>query len=212
MENPKRRGEVVASLEKNDVNVIAQYSRPSEAKRSKLYKETDDCVVVTQARFEDHEHGLNFLANPLKRRNPALIILTDLNTESTLSIGYKRGCGSYLSTDVSAEELREAIIQVAAGRKYIPGEVTERLIELNIINHAPTVSDLAALLDDSEIEMLTLLGDGYTEKEISEAFSYSRRTITYKKANIKKKLGVTRLSSLTKIALKHALIAIDDLE
>lgn len=67
------------------------------------------------------------------------------------------------------------------------------------------------ILSGKEIEVMTLLSDGNTEKEVASTLNVSVKTIANIKATIKDKLNIEKNSSLTKLALKHGLINIDEL-
>ena len=110
----------------------------------------------------------------------------------------------YLLKNSSKEELLDAIYKVANGEKYFSSEVT-----LSLLNPEKTQSDSSKRTIDftrRELDVLKLLVDGYTNKQIGEKLFISHRTVDTHRTNIMKKVGVNNIAGLISFAVKTRLV------
>ena len=199
---------VKAVIEKSAHLTVSCYRSPVAFLRNPNFDRYD--IVITQSHFPDHQHGMILLSDlSIIEDGPRLILLVTPSEVGSIKLAYRRGCSAVLTNTSEDDVIEEAITAVLEGECYIPDHLAQCIAGDSIFGgHG---SDPIMRLDTREMELLTFLGDGMTEREIAKHWSCSLRLITYRKKDLKKKLGVTRLASLTKIALKHGLISIDDL-
>jgi DNA-binding NarL/FixJ family response regulator len=102
------------------------------------------------------------------------------------------GASGYVLKDASIAELRGAIAQVMAGQSVIPlGLIGAAMREPDVTTrHSPRHSDPAALLTDREREVLELVAQGLTNKEVARELGVSPATIKAHMERIIAKLGV----------------------
>jgi DNA-binding NarL/FixJ family response regulator len=95
--------------------------------------------------------------------------------------------------------LHEALEAVMKGKKYISGELLELLFESDerIKSAGETVQ-----LTNSELEIVRLISDGLTTKEIAARKFISYHTVISHRKNIFRKLGVTSVSELIMYSIK----------
>mgnify|MGYP001821656690 CR=1 FL=1 len=113
----------------------------------------------------------------------------------------KSGAYGYLLKNTDEDELTLAIRTVNKGRKYFSAEISEKMI-----NFMSTQSASANILSNKETEVLKLISEGLTTKEIASKLFVSTRTIESHRANILKKLEVKNTAELIKKAAKIHLI------
>ena len=113
----------------------------------------------------------------------------------------KSGAYGYLLKNTDEEELTLAIRTVNKGKKYFSAEISEKMI-----NFMATQSISENILSNKETEVLGLISEGLTTKEIAAKLFVSSRTIETHRANILKKLEVKNTAELIKKAAKINLI------
>jgi len=118
----------------------------------------------------------------------------------------KAGAYGYLLKDCASGELINAIKTVAANKKYISGRVSG-LFQDNIAADNPE-SDPE--LSSREKEILQLIAEGHSSKEIAERLFLSSKTVDAHRKNIMDKLNLHSISELTKYALKTGLTSLDN--
>ena len=113
----------------------------------------------------------------------------------------KDGAYGYLLKNADEQELTLAIRMVHKGKKYFNTEISEKMI-----NFMATQSVSEDILSYKEKEVLALISEGFTNKEIANKLYVSARTIETHRANILKKLEVKNTAELIKKAAKINLI------
>ncbi|MFC2055753.1 response regulator [Chloroflexota bacterium] len=136
------------------------------------------------------------LGKPIK-----IIILTSFHEQNLVQQALKAGATSYLLKNVSAEELAAAIKAAMRGRSVLAPEATEALIQAT--RQSPGVGfDLTK----REREVLVLLVDSLSNREISQQLSIGMATVKYHLTNIFTKLGAKNRVEAVTIALDHHLV------
>jgi len=111
------------------------------------------------------------------------------------------GASAYLLKNTAARELVHALRAVLKGERYLSAKAAA----------AAQSSDLTpgtAVLSDREREVLRLLAEGKSSKEIADVLSLSPRTVEQYRVQIMDKLNIRTVAGLTKYAVLHGLTAI----
>ncbi|WP_276497020.1 response regulator transcription factor [Pontibacter litorisediminis] len=121
------------------------------------------------------------------------------------------GAVGYLLKTTSKVELTAAVKLVAAGGQYISGELSFKLLEHNLKGCAEQDHEGTdgKKLSRREVEVLTLISDGYTNAEIAEKLFTSKRTIETHRQNILEKTHTKNTAHLIKYAFEHRIIGTD---
>jgi DNA-binding NarL/FixJ family response regulator len=114
----------------------------------------------------------------------------------------RNGAHGYLLKNVDENELKVAIKDVFAGKKYFNRHITELMIN----NMGVVESEPENELTPRELEVLKMVSEGKITKEIASQLSVSTRTIETHRVNMMKKLGVQNSAELIKKAAKMNLI------
>jgi len=136
-----------------------------------------------------------------KRPQIRIIALTSFKERDLVERALKAGAMSYLTKNVSAEELTSAIREAVAGRPKLSPEAVEALIQ-GVREPQPQSYDLT----DRELEILTLMVQGLSNNEIAERLFVSRSTIKFHVSNILSKLSVTSRTEAVALAIKKQLV------
>ncbi|HEY3063757.1 MAG TPA: response regulator transcription factor [Chloroflexota bacterium] len=142
----------------------------------------------------------------IKEAQPSthVIVLTSFLDDDRVVPAIKAGATSYLLKDVAAADLARAIRAARAGQAQLHPEVARRLMQQVT---APRKPDASAQLTDREREVLRLLADGRSNKEIARSLVVSERTVKGHVSNILGKLGLQDRTQAALYAVRHGLAA-----
>lgn len=142
------------------------------------------------------------VAQELARRQTRtrILVLSAFDDEAYISDLLTKGIAGYLTKEEAGETVVEAIRQVAQGQDgWLSRTVRAKLMAL----HRPRSSE--ALLSRREVDVLRLVAEGSTNKEIAAELNISSSTVKNHLSNIYPKLGVrTRMEALLEVQ-KHGL-------
>ncbi|MEJ2684795.1 MAG: response regulator transcription factor [Candidatus Sulfobium sp.] len=120
----------------------------------------------------------------------------------------KAGASAYLSKDYVFDELESVIRTVVADKIYLSPDISGVVVENYVRQTAKPESSAFSVLSDREREVLQLLAEGKTAKEIAERLNVSIKTVETHRTNIMNKLDIHRLAELTKYAVREGLTSL----
>ena len=116
----------------------------------------------------------------------------------------EQGADGYLLKQAAGQELVEAITVVARGETFLSPMVARRL--MTQVQRGRERERYSALLTERERELLALLAEGATSKEIAQRLGLSVKTVENHRANILDKLGVANTAAAIGLAYQQGLI------
>jgi RNA polymerase sigma factor (sigma-70 family) len=122
----------------------------------------------------------------------------------------KAGAMGYLLKDCAFEELVTAIRTVLADKMYLSQRINEQLIQEYVSNLQRTEVSVFTLLSPREREVLQLLAEGVSVKEIAERLVISVKTVETYRAQVMEKLDLHSIAELTKYAIREGLTSLGD--
>jgi two-component system response regulator NreC len=188
------------SLLKNsdEIIVVAEANNGREALRILDILEID---VVLMDIDMPVLNGIDTLKEIGKRSLAVKVIVLSMHNEagmikSLIEIGAK----GYLLKSCAQEELIGAIRKVASSQSYFSTEVT-----LSLLN--PTQSNQPTeLLTERETEIIKLIAEGFSNKEIGSKLFISHRTVDTHRTNLMKKLDVGNIAGLISYAIRNGIV------
>jgi DNA-binding NarL/FixJ family response regulator len=111
------------------------------------------------------------------------------------------GAASFLRKDMTADELLEAIRETHAGRRVLPRDVAQQLLEVAARTHPSGES-----LSRREIDVLTLMAAGLDNAMIADRLAISRNTVRHHVRNILAKLKVANRTAAVGLAMQQGLV------
>ncbi|WP_269525477.1 response regulator [Coraliomargarita parva] len=141
----------------------------------------------------------------LKAKNPKLniLIFSAASSNSMVNRLLKAGVTGYIEKDAGLEELEKAINLVADGRSYFSPRVVEAMRELMVSGGQ---DDSLESLTSREREIIQLIAESYSNKEIAAKLGMSVRTADTHRTNIMKKLDLHDVAALTRWAIANKLV------
>jgi len=118
---------------------------------------------------------------------------------------FKAGAAAYLLKNSSFEELAEAIRTVMSGKSYISPEISSGIIENYIKTADQKQPSVFSTLSKREREVLQLLAEGQTTKQIGLKLHISPKTVEAHRLRIMDKLDIDNIAQLTKYAIQEGL-------
>lgn len=109
------------------------------------------------------------------------------------------GASGYVSKTSGFEEMNQAILTVASGQRYISDDIKELITSQMISPDSQSPTAKLNQLTKREMEIVEMLRDGLSSKEIAEKLFISNRTVEVHRYNIFRKLDVTNVVSLIKL-------------
>ncbi|MEW6731432.1 MAG: response regulator transcription factor [Acidobacteriota bacterium] len=134
--------------------------------------------------------------------NTKVLILTMHDNEEYLDQIIEAGALGYLLKDVSAQELITAIEAVNRGDSYFSPTISRKLIDGYLRAKQRPSEDGFDSLTKREQEILKLLSEAKSNREIAHALCISVKTVETHRANIMKKLNLHTLTDLVKYAIR----------
>ena len=121
----------------------------------------------------------------------------------------KTGASGYLLKSSVFSDLVRAIRSVMNGNTYLSPELTEDVVK-GYLNQLEVARDSTlTVLSGREREVLQLIAEGRTSKEIATALDVSVRTVETHRRQIMSKLDIHTVAGLTKLAIKEGLTSLD---
>jgi len=117
----------------------------------------------------------------------------------------KAGASAYLSKDYAFDELETAIRTVTSNKIYLSPDISGVVVDSYVRRTPKPESSAFSLLSDREREVLQLLAEGKTAKEIADQLHVSIKTVETHRTNIMTKLNIHRIAELTKYAVREGL-------
>lgn len=147
-------------------------------------------------------------ARQIKKFYPAckIIFLTVHADPSYATEAFRAGASGFLVKKAAATELLDAIQTVMKGHSYITPLITQDVLEPLLHGQQQDGSAEPHQLTPRQREVLQLVAEGRTAKEIAGILSLSVKTVVFHKTNIMNQLNLHSTAELTRWAMRHGLV------
>jgi DNA-binding NarL/FixJ family response regulator len=153
-------------------------------------------------------NGLDAAAQILRESEKTGIIILSMHAdESYILRALNAGAKGYLLKDHADEDLEQAIQSVAAGKPYFSPSIAQTLLEDYIgLMRQHHVQDSYDLLTEREREVLQLLAEGKSNKEVATVLHISPYTVETHRTNLMQKLKLHNTAEIVLYAVRKAII------
>ena len=121
----------------------------------------------------------------------------------------KAGAVGYLMKDCASDELVQAVQAVMKGNRYLSPQLSDILASSLIGKPAAKEEQVFEVLSGREREILQLIAEGYTAKEIGDKLCISPKTVDSHKKHIMERTKTSSIAGLTKYAIKAGITSLD---
>jgi two-component system response regulator NreC len=153
-------------------------------------------------------NGIEVAARVQKLAHPPKVIILSMHAdESYILRALAAGARAYLLKDATDEDLLPAVRSVAAGKPFFSGAVTAVLVEDYMRRlQARGLTDSYHLLTDREKEVLQLLAEGRSNKEVASILDLGLSTVETHRANMMVKLNLHNTAEIVLYAVRKGII------
>jgi DNA-binding NarL/FixJ family response regulator len=191
-----RMGLVTAINGESDMEVIAEAENGLEAVETFRAHRPD--VVVLDLRMP-RQNGVETIEALRAEFGPVrVLVFSNYASGDEVFQAFKAGAVGFVVKDMPLDRLLEAIRRVQEGEQYIPPEISARMSR-RVVSH----------LSERELEVLTLVARGMSNKEIAAALHLVEGTVKVHLTNILAKLEVSDRTQAILTAMKRGIIQIE---
>lgn len=188
------------------IEVVAEAGDGREALRLIAEQRPD---VVLMDLMMPGLNGLEATARIAKEYRGVRVLVLSMNAaEEFVLPALRAGASGYLLKNVRPAELEQAIRAVARGETYVSSAVEGHLIE-DLRRRGPEEADSLARLSPRQREVLQLIAEGNSSKEIASRLGVSVKTVETYRAQMMEALDIHDIASLTRYAIRKGLISPD---
>lgn len=195
-------------LEKqSDVKVVGEARNGEEA--IKLVREIKPDVVIMDIAMPDM-NGIEATYQLLAANKNLKIIALSMYSDRRFVRGMlKAGACGYLLKDCALEDLVTGIRSAISNRMYMSPQISDAVVKDHIQQLKKTDLSAYAFLTNREVEVLQLLSEGKTTREIAAKLSLSVKTIETHRQQLMEKLGIYTVAGLTKYSIKEGITSLE---
>ncbi len=136
-----------------------------------------------------------------------LIFLTMHADPAYVTEAFRAGAAGYLLKRSAASELVNAIHEVMRGRYYVTPLVAKEMLT-SVLSPPAEGCQPPAGLSTRQREVLQLVAEGHTAKEIAGLLNVSAKTVEFHKSRLMQRLGLRTTAELTRYAIQHGLVSL----
>jgi len=195
-------------LEKDpEIEVIAEAGDGIEMLR--LVQEMSPQVVVMDVAMP-HLNGIETTHQILAKYPSIKVLALSMYLDRRFVTGMlSAGASGYLLKDCAFEELVKAIHAVAADRIYLSSKIVDIVVKDYLNRLVKVDTSVFSILTSREREVLQLLAEGKTTREIANHLCLSMKTVEMHRQRIMSKLNTHSLAELTKYAIREGLTSLE---
>ena len=180
----------------DDITVVGEASTAAEA-LARIPLSTPD-VAIVDMRLPDG-NGVE-VCREVRSGNPEVqcVVLTSFADDEALFDSIMAGAAGYLLKQIKGNDLVDAIRRVASGQSLLDPSVTERVLER--LRNGPVEDERLARLTAQERNILDLIAEGLTNRQIGERLFLAEKTVKNYVSNLLGKLGMERRTQAAVLA------------
>ena len=199
-----RTGIIAGLMLDSSIEVIGEASNATELLN--LLKSSVPDILVLDISMPEMS-GID-LCKIVKKENPhiGVIIFSGSFDENQIFESLEAGADAFLPKESSNTELISAINQVKSGITYISPKLPDNLIARYISQKKEPTNKVS--LTDREREVIELIANGLSYKDIAEKLFISHKTVEKHKRNLMKKLELKSTADIVKYAIKNKIISL----
>ncbi|MDY0354833.1 MAG: response regulator transcription factor [Sedimentisphaerales bacterium] len=202
-----RQGLSRAIQQEDDIEVVGQTSRGGDA--VELVRTLRPDILITDISMPDL-NGVEATRRIIGESPEMKVIALSMHSSRQFVIEmFRAGARGYLLKDCEYDELVTAIRTVAAGRTYVSPSIGDVIVEDLLGGAAAGAPSTSSVLTQREREVLQLMAEGRTTRQIALQLHISPKTVEAHRLRIMNKLDIDNVAQLTKYAIQEGLTSPD---
>ena len=189
-----------ALLEKQGFQVVSEASNGQEALRSVEKTQPDVAILdIGMPVLNGMDAARELMKSSPKTR---VILLTQHDEDEYVTEALRAGVRGYVLKSQAAEDLLHAIQEVCRGKVYLSPNISGAVVDAYVSKAYVSPDPLSA----RERQVLQLVGEGQSTKDIAAHLGISAKTAESHRARLMKKLDIHETASLVRYAIRRGLI------
>jgi DNA-binding NarL/FixJ family response regulator len=187
--------------------VVSGEANDSEDLHQEIKRKRTDLLVIdfNSQNFELKDIQIALLENPELK----VLAITTYYSQSSVLKAIESGITGYILKDCGKEEVIDAIKATGNGTNFFCGKIIESIVKENTsyidVNKVASCCE-PVNLSNREIEIVKMIAEGFTNKEIADKLFLSSHTIITHRKNIMAKIGVKNTAGIVVFAVKESLV------
>jgi len=147
----------------------------------------------------------------IRSRHPQvkIIVLTVHKGDEYISASMNAGANGYILKDASYDELVMAIKYVMAGKTFISPSISDKVVEAYLKHSKKKKTETGlGILTSREREILKLIAEGLTNKDIAAHLYISSKTVEKHRSNLMQKLDLRNTAAITAYAIEQKIVSL----
>lgn len=200
-----RKGITFLLGQEKDIEIVAEAEDGRQAVQ--LAAELEPKVVIMDIAMP-HLNGIDATAQIAREGRTGVIILSMYSDEEFLIRALTAGAKGYLLKDSAEADLVRAVRSVAAGRTFFSPAIAHMLLDDYVRRlQQERIQDSYDLLTDREKEVLQLLAQGKSNKEVAQVLSLSPHTVETHRTHFMQKLDLHNTAEIVIYAMRKKIIS-----
>ena len=188
-----------------DMTVVGEAASGKDA--IQLARETKPGVVILDITMAEGG-GLKAISELSKGPNPPHILMLTMHEEPAyLRTALSAGASGYVLKKSVDADLLSAIRAVSRGRTYVDSELATGLIQHAIPDRARENRKTADVLSERELQVLKLVAEGFSSREIAEQILVGIKTVETYRGRFAEKLGLKTRADIVRYALEVGILS-----
>ncbi len=187
----------------SDVEVIAQAQNGHAT--VELARELSPDIVVMDVGMPDL-NGIDATQQILRENSKIKVLALSMHSGRKFVVAMlKAGASGYLLKDCALEELTTALQTIMSGKIYLSPAITDIVVDSYVRQPAESEKSAFSVLSQREREVLQLMAEGNTTKQIALHLHISPKTVEGHRLRLMSKLDIDNVAQLTKYAIQEGL-------
>lgn len=153
-------------------------------------------------------NGLQVAQHVSGMRHTRVLMLSAHASEEHVLQALRAGAAGYLVKDAAPEELELALRAVVRGESYLSSSVARQVVD-DYVRRTGGESDPLAALTPRQREILQLVAEGRSNKEIAAQLGLGVKTVESHRTQLMERLGVHDVTALVRFAVRVGLVRVD---
>jgi DNA-binding NarL/FixJ family response regulator len=197
-----RKGLAILLKEIPEFELISEALSASDLVDQSKYLNPDLIIID----YTSSNYSLDGLKQVVKNFPHAhFLAIANYQNNRLIAKALNSGVTSHLLKDCEQEEVVDAIFKTAKGEKILCGRIASAVLENGSAKNEYSCAGLN--ISDREMEIIKLIAEGLSNKEVADKLFLSTHTVTTHRKNIMNKLGVNNTAGLVMFAVREDLIS-----
>lgn len=175
---------------------------------SKIKSSEPDVVVID---YTSADFDIAVVPEAIQQnKNVKFMAITHVHNGNSIINAMKSGIISHVKKDCGIEEIVDCVTETSKGNKFFCGNLLDIIrkesIDIDKIT-AESFTCAPVILSERELEIISLIADGYTNQQVAEKLFLSAHTVNTHRKNIMSKLGVNNTAGIVMYAVKSNLVS-----